>query len=100
MAEKKSIDELKKELDEKLKTAEKREKSKKKLSDEELSNVSGGYWETSGYTSGDWIECPNCGEHRRSMIDTWIQSDDLERDGFYCYNCGTTWAEDHYAIYW
>ncbi len=100
MVEKKSIEELKAELNEKLKTAEKRDKVKKQLSEEELSNVSGGYWEDSGYTNGDWIECPNCGEHRRSMIDTWIQSDELQRDGFRCNYCGCTWAEDHYAIYW
>ena len=31
------------------------------LGDEDLNDVSGGFWKNKGYSKGYWIECPSCG---------------------------------------
>ncbi len=91
--EEKNVDELKKQLSRKLTTSKKEEKTKKKLDDKDLGNVSGGYWEDAGFTDGDWIECPICGEDRKSHIETWIQDPVAGVDGFKCLSCGYIWGE-------
>ncbi len=72
----------------------------KKISEEDLDNVSGGYYETSGYASGYYIVCPNCGESRKNMINTWVESDVDELDGFQCINCGNIFGVNSSGKVW
>ena len=81
-----------------FKNKKKAEKKQKKLSDEELEQVSGGYWETLGYAAGYWIECPLCGRTGRNSFDTW--ADDAQAvDQFRCV-CGAAFAVDTDGMYY
>ncbi len=81
----------------------KKVKIMRKLDDDQLEVVSGGYWERKGgYANGYWIECPNCGNTIEGRIATAILSHDLEMDGFICLKCGYQFGVDadgdYYAL--
>ena len=63
-----------------------------KLSDDELGNVTGGYWETGGYAQGYWIQCPFCGRSNIADFNTW-EDHPQEVDQFRC-KCGGAFAVD------
>lgn len=67
-------------------------KKRNQIPDEELTGVTGGYWETQGYAAGYWIECPNCGREDISAFTTWMDLDQ-HVDRFRC-RCGCTFAVD------
>ncbi len=70
-------------------------KAKSEVSDDDLANVSGGYWETAGYAAGFWIECPRCGRSSSSSFSTW-QDDAQSCDQFRC-KCGAAFAVDEFG---
>ncbi|MCR5774702.1 MAG: hypothetical protein K6G42_06415 [Lachnospiraceae bacterium] len=76
------------------------EKKLCKLDDDMLTQVSGGYWETAGYSSGYYVKCPICGEERESMFNTWVENDTTKLDGFKCLNCGELFGVDVHGIVW
>ncbi len=84
----------------KLKNVKKKDQRAAKLSEKDLDNVSGGYWEDSGYAAGFFVACPNCGESRKGHINTWIESDPEKLDGFQCLSCGNTFAINAYGDVW
>ena len=67
-------------------------KKRGKLSDDELGNVSGGFWETQGYATNYWVVCPNCG--RNSECDFTSYIDYGQACDFYTCVCGKTFAVD------
>ena len=71
-------------------------KKRKRLTDEELENVTGGYWEYSGYSAGCWIECPFCGRTDESSFNTWADTQQGV-DQFRC-KCGGAFAVDTTGI--
>ena len=68
------------------------------LSSDQLENVSGGYWESTGYASGYWIQCPNCGRSGTGDFNTWADTDQ-DCDWFIC-KCGCSFAVDAYGYYY
>lgn len=63
------------------------------LGDEDLNDVSGGFWKNKGYSEGYWIECPSCGNSEREVIEKW-KSDRQSCDIFHCWKCGQYWGVD------
>ena len=80
-----------------LSTMKKDEKffKKRALTDEQLDNISGGYWEDSGYAAGYWIQCPACGRSKASDFNTWADSE-VSCDFFTC-KCGYVFAVDEFG---
>lgn len=70
-------------------------KPKSDVSDADLENVAGGYWEDAGYAAGFWIECPNCGRSSRNSFNTWADSDQ-SCDQYRC-KCGAAFAVDEWG---
>ena len=73
------------------KTAKKLEVSE--MDDDDLSDVSGGFWKKKGYSKGYWIECPSCGNSKKANIEKW-KSDRQNCDIFHCLKCGQYWGVD------
>lgn len=68
---------------------------KNQLTDAELANVTGGYWEDAGFAEGFWIECPNCGRSARSSFETWADTKQ-SCDQYRC-KCGAAFAVDEWG---
>ncbi len=82
-----------------LKNAKKSDQTARKLTDEELNDVSGGYYEDSGYTAGFYISCPLCGRTKKKDIESWVENDFYGIDGFRC-KCGAIWGMDSEGGIW
>ena len=63
------------------------------MDDDDLSDVSGGFWKKKGYSKGYWIECPSCGNSKKANIEKW-KSDRQNCDIFHCWKCGQYWGVD------
>ncbi len=84
----------------KVKMLKKTDKMIKKLSDDDVDGVAGGFRQRPNtWASGAWIECPNCGCNVREGIASW-EDDDLECSCFYCAMCDTLWAVDEWGYEW
>ncbi len=77
-------------------------KALKKVTDEQLEAVTGGYWEDAGWADGYWIECPRCGNYLRSNFYTYVADDNAMLDGYQCLNpdCGFVFGVDAHGDYW
>ena len=81
------------------KKTDRKAKAYRELSADQLEKVTGGFWETEGYSKGHWIECPNCQMSRKSDFVTYIASDDKQLDEFEC-KCGFVFYVDSDGFYW
>ena len=83
----------------KLETKYTKAPQSRKLSDDDLEGVAGGFWETDGWAANQWIQCPVCGRDAASAFNSWIESDRREMDGYRC-QCGYVFGVDSNGQYW
>ena len=74
-------------------------KAYRELSVDQLEEVTGGFWETEGYSANYWIECPNCQRSRKSDFVTHIARSDYQIDEFEC-KCGFVFYVDSQGYYY
>lgn len=69
----------------------------KKLSDDDVLSVTGGYKakDGEGYAGGFYIQCPVCGNADRGDIKYTGEDCNLEMDKFSCKKCGFNWGVDY-----
>ena len=83
----------------KLKKSDKVAEKRKKVSDNELASVSGGFREWGGYAAGYEVACPYC--HRDQPGDfTAYEEDDQVNVNFYKCVCGAVFGVDLNGNYW
>ncbi len=84
----------------KLKECKKRDKiANKRMSDEELSGIAGGFWEDrGGFAQGYQVICPFC--HRTSVNDFSGYVDYDQRIDVYTCVEGHVFAIDEYGVYY
>ena len=77
-------------------------KGKRMLTDDELEEVAGGFWETEGWAAGYWVQCPKCGADLKSSFKTYIADMTYQVDGFECQTpgCGCVFGVDSSGDYW
>ncbi|MCR4655607.1 MAG: hypothetical protein K5770_05190 [Lachnospiraceae bacterium] len=77
-------------------------KAIKKVTDDQLEEVTGGYWEKTGWAAGFWIECPKCHNYLRSNFFTYVADGKDRLDGYECQNpaCGYVFGVDANGDYW
>ena len=63
-----------------------------KITDEELDEVTGGYWKHHGFAKGYWIECPRCGRYKDGDFKAWTD-EEQKVDQFIC-KCQRSFAVD------
>ena len=76
-------------------------KTVEKLSDDDMEKVAGGFKEQrGGYANNCEIECPYCGETRIDWIFAGQPDGSVQRDPYYCYNCGNWFEVDANNVLW
>ena len=90
---------VKKNLLENAKKTDRKAKAFQKLGDDQLEEVSGGYWEDAGWAEGYWIQCPKCGRSAKSSFYTEIIDNKEQVDGYEC-KCGYVFGVDSQGNYW
>ncbi|MCR5402321.1 MAG: hypothetical protein K6E91_00665 [Butyrivibrio sp.] len=83
----------------KAKNLKKSGKTCKKLSDDDVDAVAGGFRQKSGRAYGFVIECPNCGRNTREGIFCW-EDEMNEQTDFYCDGCQCIWGVDEFGDVW
>ena len=82
----------------KLKKTELSLEKRNKISDDELSNVSGGYQEWGGYAAGYEIKCPVCGRDQPGDFE-YEEHNDANVNGYKCV-CGHVFGVDSNGAIW
>ncbi|MCR5747957.1 MAG: bacteriocin [Lachnospiraceae bacterium] len=87
-------------FEERFKNAKKTNRVLKKLNENELDNVSGGFLETrGGYANGCIITCPFCGARSADSFSAWEGVPSMPVDGYECVCGGVFFVDSTGTIY-
>lgn len=67
--------------------------AEKKLTDDDLSKITGGYIETFGFAKGSDVICPNCRAERKEDFNVTLNFN-YSRNDYICKICGQTFSID------
>ncbi len=75
---------------------------RRKLSDDQLEKVAGGFLEDEGYAAGHEILCPFCEADTKCSFDTFVLDSRAQIAGYKCLNpaCGCMFGVDALGNYW